>query len=635
MVSTAETNPSSHWVMVALILVILASAGATVVIVVSQQASAHSVETLSTSFMKEVAAGTRSATLAYLEAGPRSLEVIQGLGQSGLLTAAGEGWNDALLERQLRSLLVANDEVEMFNLGRPNGDFLMVKRMPDATLSTKRISRRGGVAESSWDHDNPVWGAEAAYADRREDSSDAYDPRTRPWYLRALERDELAWIDPYIFYSDRQPGIACARPFRDADGRLLGVIGADIGIAELSGLLETLEIGRHGQAAILTLDGELIADPAFLEEGFERDGVDRSDLVLKRLDDDPSTALATAFELRPSQPGAAEEAFTFEHEGTGYVARFESFLLGTEHRWMVGVLAPQEDFMGSLHRDHWMTMTATLACLFLAIGLAAALVMRADSLEIQLLQARTVEKQHLIDELEARNAEMERFAYTISHDLKSPLVTIRGFLGMLEKDLAAERADRVENDLRRIKDAAGRMGQLLEEILELSRIGHQVNSHEQVSMATLAREALDNVAGAINRRGVQVVVDPELPTVLGDRPRLLEVMQNLIENAVKFMGDQARPQIEIGWRDGGSEPIFFVSDNGVGIAKPYREKIFGLFERLDAGIDGTGVGLALVQRIVEVHGGRIWVESEGLGQGSTFCFTLPGTESATPAQAVG
>ena len=637
--STVETKPSSRWVVVALILVILASAGATVVILVSQQASAHSLETLSTSLMKEVAARTRAATLSYLEAGPRSLALIQGLVHSELHTTAGEPWNDTRLERQLRSLLAANDEIEMFNLGRPNGDFLMVKRMPDSTLSTKRISRHGDVAVSSWDHDNPAWSAEAAYTDRREASSEAYDPRTRPWYLRALERDELVWVEPYIFYSDRQPGIACARPLRDAAGRLLGVISADIGIAELSGLLETFEIGRNGQAAILTLNGELIADPAFLKEGFggtrEGDDADRSDLVLKHLDAEPGSTLATAFKLRPRESGAAGEAFTFEHDGTGHVARFESFLLGAEHRWIVGVLAPQEDFMGSLHRHHWMTMTATLACLFLAIGLAAALVMRADSLEIQLLQARTVEKQHLIDELEARNAEMERFAYTVSHDLKSPLVTIRGFLGVLEKDIAAGRTDRVENDLRRIKAAAGRMGQLLEEILELSRIGHQVNSHERVSMAALVSEAVDNVAAAIARRDAEVIIDPELPPVLGDRPRLLEVMQNLIENAVKFLGDQTQPRIEIGWRDVGSEPIFFVSDNGIGIAEPYREKIFGLFERLDAGIDGTGVGLALVQRIVEVHGGRIWVESEGLGRGSTFCFTLPGTVGDAPAPAVG
>lgn len=630
--------------MVALILLILTSAGAAVVILVSQRASASSVETLSTSFMREVAARAGDATLAYLDAGPRGLEAIQNLADSGLFDILGvpsEGealvagvGNDSLLERQLRALLAAHEAVEMFNFGRSNGDFLMVKRMPDASLSTKRIYRRGGVAESTWHHDNSTWAADAAYADRREDAAEAYDPRTRPWYLSAVERGELSWVDPYIYYSDRKPGIACARPLLDANGRLLGVIGADIGIAELSRLLDTFQIGSSGKAAIVTGDGELIAGPDFLREGFEaaRDigGPGQPQPVLRRLGDAPNSVLTAAFEARPT--GAEiNEPFTFEHAGTGYVARFDSFPLGSERRWLVGVLAPQEEFMGSLRRDHWMTLAVTLLCLFLAIGLAAALVMRADALEIQLLEARTVEKQHLIDELEARNEEMERFAYTVSHDLKSPLVTIRGYLGMLEKDMAAGQSDRVEGDLRRIKAAAGRMAQLLDEVLELSRIGIQTSSHEFVSMSALAREAAENVAGAITQRGVELDIDPKMPPVEGDRPRLLEVLQNLIENAVKFMGDQPRPRIEIGWRLDGSEVVFYVRDNGIGVAERFHEKIFGLFERLDLGIDGTGVGLALVQRIAKAHDGRAWVESEGAGCGSTFCFTLPRGAVEQPA----
>jgi signal transduction histidine kinase len=126
------------------------------------------------------------------------------------------------------------------------------------------------------------------------------------------------------------------------------------------------------------------------------------------------------------------------------------------------------------------------------------------------------------------------------------------------------------------------------------------------------------MAGHIN-----VNVESDLPVVSGDRPRLVEVMQNLIDNAAKFMGDQPKPLIEIGVRKQGNEHVFFVKDNGIGIEPAYRERVFGLFDKLDPHSEGTGVGLALVQRIVEVHGGRIWVESEGRGKGSMFCFTLP------------
>jgi signal transduction histidine kinase len=117
-------------------------------------------------------------------------------------------------------------------------------------------------------------------------------------------------------------------------------------------------------------------------------------------------------------------------------------------------------------------------------------------------------------------------------------------------------------------------------------------------------------------------VAPDLPTVRGDRARLLEVLQNLVQNGVKFMGDQPAPRVEIGARRDGDELVHYVRDNGIGIEPRFAERIFGLFDRLDPDIDGTGIGLALVKRIVEVHGGRIWVESEGPGRGSTFCYTL-------------
>lgn len=120
------------------------------------------------------------------------------------------------------------------------------------------------------------------------------------------------------------------------------------------------------------------------------------------------------------------------------------------------------------------------------------------------------------------------------------------------------------------------------------------------------------------------MVAPELPAVEGDRVRLLEIFENLLANAVKFMGKQTAPRIEVGVRPG-PEPVVYVADNGVGIGPRFQQKVFGLFERLDNRIEGTGVGLAVVKRIVEFHGGRIWVESEGVpGKGSQFCLVLPG-----------
>jgi len=233
------------------------------------------------------------------------------------------------------------------------------------------------------------------------------------------------------------------------------------------------------------------------------------------------------------------------------------------------------------------------------------------------------EKERLIAELEDKHAEMERFTYTVSHDLKSPLFTIQGFVGLLERDAAAGNREQMEEDLRRIRSAAGKMQQLLDELLELSRIGRIANVPEPTPLGELAEEAVELVAARIAERSVEVVIEPDLPTVVADRRRLFEVFQNLIENAVKFMGDQPRPRIEIGARKEGGETVCWVRDNGRGIEPAYLEKVFGLFERLEQGGEGTGIGLAIVERVIELHGGRVWVDSEGAGRGATFCFTLP------------
>jgi signal transduction histidine kinase len=239
------------------------------------------------------------------------------------------------------------------------------------------------------------------------------------------------------------------------------------------------------------------------------------------------------------------------------------------------------------------------------------------------LEATRREREQLIGELERRNAELERFTYTVSHDLRSPLVTVRGFVDLLEKDVASGPPERVAADIVRIRGATSTMETLLRELLELSRVGRVMNPPERVSLDALAHEAIALLHERLRAAGVRVEVRPGLPVVDGDRHRLLEVLQNLIENAVKFRSGQGEPVVEVGSRGGPDGPIVFVRDNGVGIDPRYHDRVFGLFERLDPRVEGTGVGLALVKRIVEVHGGRVWVESEGAGKGSAFCFTLP------------
>ena len=241
------------------------------------------------------------------------------------------------------------------------------------------------------------------------------------------------------------------------------------------------------------------------------------------------------------------------------------------------------------------------------------------------------ERENLIAELENKNAELERFTYTVSHDLKSPLITIRGFLGFLKEDSKSNNQVRLDSDIQRITDATDKMQRLLNDLLELSRVGRLVNKPREVDFNDLIAETLELLHGRISQGNVAVSVAENLPSVYGDHQRLLEVMQNLIDNAAKFMGDQPSPRIEIGQRgEHEGMPLFYVKDNGIGIAPEFRENIFGLFNKLDARSEGTGIGLALVKRIIEFHRGAIWVESE-LGRGSTFFFTLPALPVEEPS----
>lgn len=276
-----------------------------------------------------------------------------------------------------------------------------------------------------------------------------------------------------------------------------------------------------------------------------------------------------------------------------------------------------------------MTIQSSLPSTFSRMDITVLQTM-ADQIAKTIENARLfTERASLVNELGAQNAELERFTYTVSHDLRSPLVTIRGFLGYLQQDAASGDLVRFDKDMTRIANAVDKMQELLNDLLELSRIGRIIHPPEDVPFEHIVKESIELISGLIEAGNIQVKIQSDLPIIHGDRTRLVEVMQNLLSNAIKFMGDQAAPLIEIGATglgEDGKQLVFFVRDNGIGIDAQYHERIFGLFNRLDPNVDGTGIGLSLVRRIIEVHQGKIWVESQP-GEGTTFLFTLPLAES--------
>jgi len=230
-------------------------------------------------------------------------------------------------------------------------------------------------------------------------------------------------------------------------------------------------------------------------------------------------------------------------------------------------------------------------------------------------------RERLLAELEAKNKELESFVYTVSHDLKAPLVSLDGFSAALQKEFYDQLGGQGQHYLERIQANVAHMDTLIVDLLELSRIGRVIGSIEEIDVVAMLRAIQEELAVELEEAGAEFVVQEPLSAVRADRGRIRQVFANLIDNAVKFRSAERPLRVEVGCQEERSFCRFHVADNGIGIASQYQEQIFAPFRQLDAKTEGVGMGLALVKKIVEHHGGRIWVESES-GKGSTFYFTL-------------
>lgn len=230
----------------------------------------------------------------------------------------------------------------------------------------------------------------------------------------------------------------------------------------------------------------------------------------------------------------------------------------------------------------------------------------------------------LVDTLERRASELEGFTRTVAHEIRGPLVTVKGFVRLARTDLNAGDLERLSTDLARVEEAVDMLGELLDDLLELASSGTPVRVPRELALREVTDEAMGRLAGIVEEARASVVVADEMPHVMGDRTRLVIAFQNLLENALKFSAGAGEPVVTIGARSEGDDVVAYFSDNGVGISRGDVDRIFDVFERLDVDVPGSGVGLPLVRRIVEAHGGRVWAESDGPGKGATFYLTLPG-----------
>ena len=227
-------------------------------------------------------------------------------------------------------------------------------------------------------------------------------------------------------------------------------------------------------------------------------------------------------------------------------------------------------------------------------------------------------------QLEAVNKELEAFAYSVSHDLRTPLRHIDGFLELLQQQINGDLNERSQHYMNAISDAARRMGQLIDDLLAFSRMGRHELSKTPIDLDGLIQEVIRELAPEIHGRSIHWQIT-SLPTITGDRAMLRQALVNLFANALKFTRQRQPAEIEIGWLPGqDNEIIVFIRDNGVGFEMAYADKLFGVFQRLHHAdeFEGTGIGLASVRRIVDRHGGRVWAEGH-VNQGATFYVSLP------------
>ncbi len=408
--------------------------------------------------------------------------------------------------------------------------------------------------------------------------------------------DELYISKPHLGRNSGKLIVRLVRRYENPDGSFGGVMFVALEAKHITEFFNTMQIGPKSSATLVGSDKYIRARSTYGPQG---PGQDISgSRIWKELARDPVGIYL--------QTSVVDD-----------VTRYYSYRQVPDYPLIVAIGLSVDDFQQALGASRInLYSIAVLATLLIII--TALFFYRQQQLMYQIAANNA--------ELQNQNAELERFAYTVSHDLKAPLVTIKGFLGLLQKDLDQQDRDAADRDARLIGEAADEMTKLLDELLELSRIGRQMAASERRNVGDLARDAIERLAIQADERGIVFDIGDDLPDVSGDPGRLLEVFQNLLDNAIKFMGEQPEPCIEVRARREGRRVHCTIRDNGIGIAPEYQHRVFDLFDRLDPKVDGTGIGLALVKRIVEAHGGEIRIESTGPGQGTAFHFTLPAAD---------
>jgi signal transduction histidine kinase len=399
------------------------------------------------------------------------------------------------------------------------------------------------------------------------------------------------------------------------DGRFLGIVLVAVETDDFTNFLRNLDIGEGSRVTVFRTDGALILRQSMQDELL---GKNFKHLVLFSIASDKS----------PSG--------IFESAGLDGVKRFIAYRKTEGLPLIVTTGIPVDSVLKEWRTrvKYYVVMAVMVLLMLMWLSWQAYKSVSREELARRELVLAGEEISRINDELELRvrertaaleasNKEHESFTYSVSHDLRTPLRAIDGFSGMLLKRYREGFDAEGKRYIDIIRKNAQDMGQLIDDLLSISRLGRQQVNLVEIDLTSLAKSVYDELKAAIPERAVSFVLK-ELPVIRGDRVLLRQVLVNLLSNALKFTQQQPDAVIEVGGSVAGDENIYYVKDNGVGFDMKYADKLFGVFQRLH-GMDefeGTGVGLAIVQRTILKHGGRVWADGK-VNEGATFHFSLP------------
>ena len=501
--------------------------------------------------------------------------------------------------------------------GSVDGEFIMASRSDQPQKGgylTKLITKQNGKRTI----ERVLKNAKGQLLRHEFDPTDKYDPRKRPWYKKAVHEDKLIWTDPYMFYTAKKPGITTAEPVYSSNGNLLGVIGVDIGLDELSTFIANLKVGKHGRAFILSQTGDLIAYPDETKIS-QTDGAGKTRLTKIVELNDPTTREAfLSLGLPHDKLYLDGPVFTsFNMDGEKYNAMFTPFR-DDQRPWIIGIYMPEDDYLGAIKENRNANIVIAMITVLIALS-------------IGLLIARRLNQAKLA--AESADQAKSQFLTRMSHEIRTPMNAILGAGELLSETKLDGNQQRFVSIYR---SAGEHLRDLISAVLDLSKIeagkfkleSTPFNLHKIVSNTC---EVFSIQAGD---KGIELSCTVTTGTpehIIGDPTALKQILVNLIGNAMKFTpsGSISLTADAVARRSNDKTPDwvtinFSVTDTGIGIPEDKQGLVFERFTQADGSTTrkygGTGLGLAISRNLAALMGGEMSVTSEP-GKGSTFSFT--------------